>query len=682
MKQTTEKTHIWTGLLVIGTVLGVGTCLLNLPIVPFGIWGYLLLSVVPGTALYRLVSREPGILESLTAGTALSPVLTTLVAVGAMLAGMSPRGAATLLVVLAGAAGVLAVQLGRPFRPTQLLTRRQAFALAALLILVSAAISYLPFTRDWWRMRSDAWFHAAVVAQVRDFGIPPEDPWIVGLPLQYMWFYHVFVVMLTQVSGIGPFMIMALINVQALVALGLTTFVLSGVFRKTFLHNFAATLTAIFGMNAAFWVFIPVELLRAFTGSVRGMEEVNRLLNLHPFDVTTVRRFAIVWYNAAFFLDKFMVATALSMGLSLMAAVWYGATSYATGRKPEALVTLCVASVGMVAFHAALGIPMLAGILGGLAFAIILKQPLGIGDVKPFVRMLALLLASGALLAPYLYSINHAKSGPGAIPLGFSGVKMIGIFVSCAFVLVAAAFQAKAVVVARSPATNLLVCTVIAVLGICTVFQLPGSNTADKLPLLFFYPLAVMGGWTIADVADRAKSPRRRYLRYVLVSLLAFAPLNVLQFAGYYNTAPITRLSQDEKRIAEWIREHTPRGSVILDSRQYGFLLVAGPRRYYLGNERYAREWGYDPAEVDRRRHVLNSLFATDSLEPFTLETLATIPSEAIIILRRDDPTINTRKFDAHPELFEPLYSSGAMSVLKVDRNACAEFAQRAQRVQ
>ena len=36
------------------------------------------------------------------------------------------------------------------------------------------------------RYRSDAWFHAAVIAQIGDYGIPPEDPYFAGLALQWM----------------------------------------------------------------------------------------------------------------------------------------------------------------------------------------------------------------------------------------------------------------------------------------------------------------------------------------------------------------------------------------------------------------------------------------------------------------------------------------------------------------
>lgn len=670
------KQHAAPALLAVGTVFAVCASLLQWPIVPFGLCGYLLLSIAPGAALYRLVSREPGIFEGLLAGVALSPVLTTSAAALAMLAGMPTRAAAAVLVVIAGAVSVAALRRGRPLRPTVPLTRRQALALAAVLLIVAAATAYLPFSREWWRMRSDAWFHGAVFAEIRDFGIPPEDPYYVGFPLQYMWFYHVFVVALNRASGIGPFMIMALINIHALVAYGLATYALSALFRKSFSQNYGSVLTAIFGINAAFWAFIPFKLLRSFTGDVRGMEEVRRIFDLHPFDVHAVREFVTVGQNVAFFLDKFMVATALSLGLALMAVVWYGAILYTGERKIEGLIAACVAAFGVVSFHTALGVPFFGGMAGGLFLAIILGRRIGVDDVKPYAYLLVFLLASGLAATPYLYSVTHAKSGSGAVPLGISADKLVGVVVSCAFVAFAAAFQVKALGAGRTPASKLLFCAALSLLGVALAVQLPVFNN-DKLSFLLFYPLAVVGGWSVADLANRAGTPRGRVFRYVLASLLAFAPLNLFQMAGYYNTAPIIHLSEDNKKIAEWIRANTPRESIILDSRPGGFLLVAGPRRYYMANDTYAEQWSYDETEIAKRRRLLKGLFTGDSLDVFTLETLGTMLYDPVLILRRNEGAADRKKFESRPELFSIPYSSGAISIIEVDRKACLEAAQR-----
>jgi hypothetical protein len=671
------KRDLLTTLLAAGTLCGACASLLEWPIFPFGICAYLLLSVIPGAALYRLASREPGVVEGLVCGLALSPVLTTSAAALAMLAGVPSRASAALLVVLAGALAIVAFRRSKSSTRPFLLTGRQAFALAALLLLVSAATSYPAFAREWWRVRADAWFHCAVFAQVRDFGIPPEDPYYIGFPLQYMWLYHVFLVVLNRASGVGPFITMALINVQALFAFGLATYALSTLLKKSFMHSYGSVLTAIFGMNAVFWVFLPVKLLRTFAGEVRGADEVRRILSIHPFDATSVREFVIIANNVAWLLDKFMVATALSMGLALMAVAWYGATAYVNQKRPESALAACLAAYGIVCFHTALGVPFFAGIVGGLCLATVFRRRLGIDDARPFVHLLLFLLVSGAAAVPYLYSVTHAKSGPGAIPLALSGIKMFGILVSCALVIFAAAFQAKALVAARTAATRLILCATLALLGVSAVIQLPGPNTGDKVPFLLFYPLAVVAGWSLADFANRARNARGRIVRYVLAGLFAFAPLNVFQIAGYYNTAPIYKLDEDDKKIAAWIRENTTRESIILDSKPGGFLLVAGPRRYYMANEVYAGQWSYDGAEIAKRRRVLDGLFASDSLDVFTLEALGAMPCEPVAILREGTGIVDKSKFEALPRLFEIGYSNGAISIIKIDRNACLELARR-----
>ena len=84
-----ERKTFWTALFVLATALGAVCAWRGGPIFPFGICGYLLVSLVPGAALYLLLSREPDTLECATMAAALSPVLTTAVAVVGLLAGIS-----------------------------------------------------------------------------------------------------------------------------------------------------------------------------------------------------------------------------------------------------------------------------------------------------------------------------------------------------------------------------------------------------------------------------------------------------------------------------------------------------------------------------------------------------------------------------------------------------------------
>jgi hypothetical protein len=668
-----DRKNVVRAALVVTGALGILAAWFGAPVFPFGLCGYLVLSLVPGAAVYRLASKDPDLLEEATAAVALSPVLTTALATGAMLAGIPTRETATLVLILTCILGLFAFRGFPAVRRS--LDRRQILALAVLLVGVSVATSYLPLTEEWWRLRSDAWFHGAVIAQITDFGIPPEDPYAAGFPLQYMWFYHVYALTLSKASGIEPFTVMALINIPALIGFALAAFLFSSIFRKAFSHNFAATLTALFGMNAAFWLFIPLKLARAFVGEVRWGEEVSRVFALKPFNILSARGFVQLGFVQEFLLDKFMVATAFSVALCLMGVLWWAAAKYVASEKREYLVVSFLSAFGLVAFHTALGTAAFGGVAGGLVLLIVLRRYMQGYTIRPVVTLLVAMMICGILLLPYLYSVAHAKTGDEAFPIGFSGLKLLGILISCALVIFLAAFQFRRIVRSRDPATCFLLCTTAVIVGICAVLKLPAANAYDKFPFLVFFPLAVVGGWTVAEFSERSPSPRTRRLRYILVSLAAFGPLNIFMLAGYYNTTPGRMMDRYEEKVGAWIHAATPRESIMIDTNLNCFLLVAGPRRYYFASEFYAESWGYDRAEIAKRKQIKSDLYSPGPLEPLTLETLGTMPQPVYVIVRKDDDTVDAAKFDQHPSLFRRVFASGPITVFEMDRGACLKAA-------
>jgi hypothetical protein len=672
-----RRRYIGTAFLALAALCGAVAPWIAGPIFPFGLCAYLFLVLVSGGALYLLISEEPNLLELIAVATALSPVLVATLGTAAMLIGVPPRAVATSLVILSGFAALIALGGGKVIRRDPPLARGEAIVLLALFIVAVAAIGYLPFTREWWRMRADAWFHAAIVAQIKDFGIPPDDPYVAGLRLQYMWFYHVFVFIVSQASGIGVFVIMALANAHALIAFAMVAFLFSAAFKKPFSHNVASTLTTIFGMNAAFWTLLPYKLLHIFTGEVRGAADAARLLNLQPFDMFRVRRFVQMANNQEFLLDKFMVGTAFSLGLCLMALLWYAATRYHSEGRRKDLVLCFLSAFGVMVLHPALGSVVFAGVAGGAGILVVFKRLRAGVSMRRSLILLVALVACGLIILPYLHSVSPPKGGRQAIRIGLSGAKTIGILSSCILVIFLAAFQMKRVVRSRDIAMRFLVWSTAAVIGICTVINLPASNSYDKLPFLVFLPLAVVGGWTIAEFAERGRTVGRRRLRFVLASVIAFGPLNLLMFAGYYHTAPIYRLNANEKEVAAWVRTNTPRDAIIFDTNLRCFLVVAGPRRYFLGNESLAEMWGYDKKEIARRKQIVDELFSPDAIDPPTLEALGRMKSPLLVIVRRDDPVVDTRKFDDQPILFAPVFSSGPISVFEIERSACLSLAGR-----
>ena len=649
------------------------------PRLPGGVLAYALLSFGPGAALFLLLRPRQPLLELILASLVASPVLVVAAGAPLLLAGATPRGAALLVVAATAALGLWALRPGRPAALSTERSGRQLLVLFATLVVFCLLVGVLPLTRSWWRMRADAWFHGAVVAEIAAFGLPPHDPYFVGMPLQYMWFYHALVLLLSRASAIPPLVVMPLLNLQALSVFALGAFLVSAALRKGFASSYWAMLTAVFGMNALYWVFlIPLVILRAFSGTVRGMAEVARLLSLHPFSADRIRTLLHIYYNQEFLLDKFLVATALTLGLGFIAGVWYGTVRYLETRQRQYLVLVFLSAAGMLGFHPLTGVLAAGGILGGLFFLFLRRRGVDGYRIGPSAAVAAAVIGAGLLLLPYLVSITRAKEGEQLLPFSLSVAKLGGLAISLALVVVLAAFQVRRLVRSRSAGVQFLLAGTIALFLVSLVIRLPGPNTYDKLPFLLFFPLAVVGGWSLADFTARAR-PRRRPIRAVLVFLALFAPLNGLTLAAYYHSPAQPPLQPDEWALTDWVRGHTPRDAVFFDSGDRVILLVPGPRRYYWGLENYAEQWGYDKAEMARRRHVRDNLYSTAPLDSTTLSVLGTMPAPTYLIARGGDPgSPGPERFHAYPDLFRVVFSSGNLFLFQVDREACRLAARRA----
>jgi len=311
-----------------------------------------------------------------------------------------------------------------------------------------------------------------------------------------------------------------------------------------------------------------------------------------------------------------------------------------------------------------------------IVFLTVFRRHLNGYDPRPALRLFLALVLCGILLLPYIYSITHAKTQGEAIPIGLSLTKMIGLFVSCALVIFLSAFQARRIFRSRDLKTYFLLYATATILFICTILQLPGANSNDKFPFLIFFPLAVVGGWTLAEFSARAASDHGRIGRYVLVCLLAFGPLNIFMFAGYYNTPPKLRHSQNELDVAKWVRAETSRDAIMIDSKRGGLFLVRGPRRHYFAAPGYAEIWGYDRSEVEKRNKVKNDLYSRGPLEPSTLRILGEMRNPIYIIVRSLEDEVDSSKFEQQPGLFRHMLTSGSISVFEVDRDACRAAAE------
>ena len=664
------------GFLTAAAGLGVYSCLGETVFGPGLVFAYLLLMFCPGAALYLLLEKNPHPLELILTGSALSPVLTG--SAGVLMIVFGAPAAASAAVITAASAGLLLFVLGfkkNILRPIGL-SNHQILTLAAIVAAFCLAIGFLPLTREWWRLRSDAWFHLAVVAQIGDYGLPPEDPHFIGMPLQYMWFYHVLILVLSRATHVNPAWIMPLINIQAIFMYSLAAFMVSILFTRRFAHGIYSMVLAVLGINALFYLFLPIKLLRAFTGEVRGLEEVSRTLDLTPFDMYTVRSLVQIYGNQEWLFDKFIVATALATGIALMAVSWYFLAGGLKRKRPSMLLFLFLASVGMVAFHTIIGFSAIAGFIGGLILLQLTRARLKTAvPGNPMLFILAM-LAAIAVLYPYLNVILRGKESSQLLPFGFSLVMVASIIVSCGLGILLAVFQLKKILSERTALSQFLILNTVAITLYSLIVQLPAGNAVDKFPFLIFFPLSIAGGWTLAELPGRWRGRFKRTLIMAALLIVLFLPLNLLQFLGYLYQPANALLGPGEAEAVAWVQTATPRDAVFIDSGDRLFLTPTAPRRYFWGSEKYAHQWGYNKKEMDRRLRVRDNLYSPDPIDGSTLDALGRLNAETYIIVRSGEPGASgPGKFAGLPDIFSQLFSAEPITIFRVDRDQCRHLA-------
>lgn len=644
-------------------VLTTGAIALAAPGLAGGAAGALMLWVVPGAAMALLVSPRLGRLDLLLAALAFSPVLTALGSALVLLAGGGGEDAGRIMVVVSAAAGAIGFLRARP--TDQGAERGPLVTVGIGIVLLCALTGVLPQLVEWWRIRSDAWFHAAVIAEMRDYGVPPMDPYFAGIKLQYMWLYHVLVDVESTALGLDVFRTMALVNVRALAGLVLAVFLLGRELSGRWDRAAGSALMVPLGLNAMFWFFLPVKLGRALVGEVRGLEEVTRQLNLTPFDFSTVIGFMRIYNNPEFYLDKYLVMTAFSLGLTLMVVCWLGAVRFVARGDRYALLVVFTGMLGAIAFHSLVAFVVLASFGGAMIIGWIRK------DREMSTAALRITLASVAacvVMSPYIYSVMHAKHGGHLIPVSITLGKTVAMLLSAtsAFVLIYP-FQRAFISRADAPAVFFRAAA-LSLVVFCLLLRLPQSNAYDKPGYFVWLPFAIIAGWTLADLWQR----RSRSVRDAVVAwMLAFfllVPVNALALAACYVMQTPEEITASDHRLALWATDATARDAVFIDRDMELALLVLGPRRYYFGRSAYAVHWGYEREHMAVRFHVRRSLLG-GALDARVLETLGDFPAP-LYVIDRGDAVCGER-----PDLFEQAYADESLTVWRVRRDACREAA-------
>ena len=641
---------------------------------------YPALGVFPGMAVAFLLGGRASRAQRWLIGLTLSPLVSAIAGWALMAAGVTLPVAAravalaglvawTLLEMLhAGRAETAAdADEGEPLPP---LVRWWSLGLAA-------AVAIPPLLNPFIRVHGDGWVHAGLVWEIAVRGFPPQDPRFAGLPLNYVWFYNLFVALFTGLPGSGgrdPFVVMAILNVVTMALIARFAYRLGyAVWRDRDAASGVAILMTI-GFNAGAWLLWPLRLVTAFTGQVHGVEEVRRIIeHTHLFDDRVFFQLGAPFAHEVSFFDKFLLGSPLAYAWLLTLFYLHALVQWVRAARMDLLARAALASSGLLLFHFVPGLSVIPVALGTLVLALLMRRRWpwlpGPGRLAAFGA--ATLLGALAVL-PYTLSITRGWSQTGVheshFHVGF--VMLWTLLTSCGVGLFFAWRPLRRLAAERRAEGMMLLFYMIGMTAFALVVHLTEDNE-HKFAFQVFVPLAVIGGAAFLPALRewfRHWGPARAVALLVALFLSPLIMLNGNLLDPRGRTAPELHGPPGEDRLYAWMRDSTDARAVFVDARFRDLIMVHGRRRLYYGSTFGPERAGFPLPQVIERRAVMADVYGPGADLAGDARALASLGAPVFVVFRPGDFEGQDpgRHFERHPELFERVYDRDGFAVYRL----------------
>jgi hypothetical protein len=638
---------------------------------------YPLLGVLPGLALADMLLPAASRFARVSLALALAPLVVAtsgwlLVSAGLELplAGWAIAGTAGLLWVASGARKTSPTDAAATAEETEV--PRLAWGLAlglGLIVLVP------PMLNPYIAVRGDTWTHAGIVMRILERGLPPEDPRFAAIPLHYVWFYNLFIALLSGLRGGGPFSFMTCLNgATAFATVGLTTLLALRVWRTSEAGKGAALL-AVFGLNAGAFLLWPLRLVLALTGEVRNLDEVARQFRTtHVGEAWVIHTLAAPFAHMVSLLDKLMVGSPLGYGYLLMILhLWAMARWLERGRVLD-LVWLAAAAAGMMLFHGVVGLSVIPVWLGTLGLALLLssRAPWRGGRGR-LAAAFAATLAGGLAATPYMISVASGWA-PGTSGLRHSYIApdplMPWTLVTAgAFALWFAARPALRSWGEGATLRALIGLYLLAMIVFGCLVRLPEENQVKFVYQAFVPAVILAAAGFQAWLAPRLRRPATA----ALLAVVFLVPPAVTLHGYILDPArdPDANVVEPagEPAFHRWIREHTPVEAIIVDSRFRNVVMVKGRRPLYLGTSSGPERAAFPMDQVVERRRVTADLYGPAAAIEDDLIALERLGRPIYVVYRPEDDAETAGawgRLDARRDRFELSYDHEGYRVLRL----------------
>ncbi len=559
--------------------------------------------------------------------------------------------------------------------------KRLLIAMGVILLVAMVLSLSLPVTNSWWRIREDSWFHAAVYNRIDNHGMPVADPYFSPIRLQYMYFYHIVLLTVSTLTGLGPFGAMIFANMMALASCVFGVNYLVGFFARSTGARTLAVSLCVFGMNGLFYLFFPIRIARAFLGETSGVEILRHFFTLSPPGYETASRLLSIEGNQFLFLDKFMLGTALSLTLGLTCIVLGLIVSMRSGRWNWILTYFYVATLcGIMFLHLIIGITVVAA-TAGLMGVLAITGPRGKGGPGnlTITRQAVFTAIAVAITFPYIMSVLPRDSAERSVRFALQWRQFVGVAACVLAVAIPALwYPLRGLRLVRyqrqrtaggglGPAGTIAVwAAVVTVMAL--VIDLPTTNET-KFAFPLHIALAALAAGTLDRWLSTGAGKRGRYAAIVFV-LLCTVPVNLIYFGCAFADRTQFKVSPSEQAFYQWIEKSTDEDALFLEADDITRIPVLAARDLYWGTEVYARNWNYPDREMDPRRALRDAVFAGDGPDDSLLAHAALLDRPMYVVLRdiHADGGERFKMLADNPHL-DGKYMTESIAVFKVSFN-------------
>jgi len=588
----------------------------------FGIIG---VAYLPGLALSLWVENRFGLWASWILPLLLSPVLSVGAALLLTVSGF-PMERTPGWIVLLSVMGVAlapqprreiedwAVSMEMPGFLRHRSDRQQVIGLATLVLILLAATLW---SADWVSRSGEAIFHLGVAREILSGSLPPQDPYLAGLPVGTFWTFHAYLAVLQGATRMGGGDLLVGGSLIAAFVVVFTSYRLLNLLALSHARALWGSVFLFFAMNGVFWLLIPLDLLAGE-------------------------------YETVFFLEAFLTSGPFVMGLVYLLLFLMASVATLGEPRPRWNLLAVIAGVGMLLFHS--GVGLLAFAVTVVAIPLIWLRtglhPFRDEGREVFGVVLAMALAL-LISAPYLGPFVRRSASSTMQYIGTDPERvlfMIGALVPGFLFGLGVLFSFL-----KSGNVRRVAWAVWAlVLMVASVFVVfPGQKPLLPALVLAHLMVALAAGASVPTWWQRGGRWGRALLVILLVGFLV--PVTAMGMTRYLITPAPEPLLEPEIAAAEWIREETTPNAVLVGVSPR-FALVA-QRRVLYARPSHAPTVGYAEEELLWRRSVSRTLLESGS--PETPERTRLLQLAApVYVLHRGSPAESPNRDTEYREVF------------------------------